>query len=542
MKKIEILICGFCMLLSAARADVLGEWTFNTGTTTAERLVSSNLGFGVSSLSTLVFNDTFDDFEPNVIPNSDNDGLGFGGNGGEQVAFVHRAASGISPTSFGGTVGTTTNNAPIYFSITAGEQALQIDSLTVAMTGGTAILSVWCQQAGVAAGTPASFSAGVPSTKTASFPDSVVVNAGQTETITIILNSSAFNSAHYIDEMVLNGSIIAGMATNTAIATDDLRSTNMWDSGTSPTNANVDIWIVGDGITAFWAENDFFYGTLRFDEGSFLRNRNHSSGSPPFEVKDVAFNGGDIIYSGIVLGIMGFETFAFNADTTVRNLNIAGARHSFRFGTRTTADEPTRGAVTGSATVLFKNVSPTDTFTPGIYDGDWSNFEGTLRVSSDNAATTLEIREWITDISQAGIVVDDLPNVQLKPRGALTVKSLTLGTDTIWAGTYDSTNDFTLTQLNFLDWDEGSSSITVLEPKKSIDLSLEGDASGMNLLWSSDVSLFYDVEYDDDLINPPAWAPYNEYTNIQGTVSGTNSVLVLTTNVFARFFRVIENN
>lgn len=463
MKKIEILFCVFVMSLMTARADVLGTWTFNTGTTTAERLVSGNLASGVSNLSALVFNDTFDDFGPGVIPNSDNDGLGFGGNGGEQVAFVHRAASGISPTSFGGTVGTTISSAPIHFTVTAGDQPLEVDSLTVNITGGTAIFAVRSQVAGGLTGAVVNFASGSPATKTVYLPYAVLVDAGQTKTFTINLNSSVFNSAHYINEIQLNGTVGVAVATNTAIAADDLALTNTWDSGTSPTNSNVDTWVVNNG-TVFWNEGDFFYGTMRFDEGSYLRNRNHTVGQPSVEFANVVFNGGDIIYAdNTQIGLLVFDALAFEQDTAVRNVNIAGTRHGLRFGNRISADTPTRGIVTGSAIVTFSNYSPTDTFTPGIYDGDWSAFTGTLRVSSYNGATTLQIREWITDLSQADLVVDDLPNVKLQPKGTLTVKALKLGADALVAGTYNSTNDFTSVQLGFLDWTEGSSSITVLQ-------------------------------------------------------------------------------
>lgn len=216
---------AFASLFSgvAVFADILGEWNFNSGTTSAQLLASSNLNAGVSGLSALTFN-TFDDFGNNKVPNSVHDGIGFGGNSGELVAFIHRAnyfdGSAVPDprpeaddfTSFGtGTLEGTSaalgnGNAPVWFTITAGAQALRVDSLTISTTTANAPLIVGFQEAGAAAGNTVILNGGNLSDR-ALLSSSIVVAAGQTKTFSISLNSGNLNSGHCVNEFVLNGII-----------------------------------------------------------------------------------------------------------------------------------------------------------------------------------------------------------------------------------------------------------------------------------------------------------------------------------------------
>lgn len=212
----------------AVSADILGAWNFNSGATTAQRLASSNQAAGVSNLSALTFN-TFDDVGPGLIPNSVHDGIGFDGNRGEQVAFIRRAnyfnTSGVPPkenasnfTSFGlaalqGTGAALGNgNAPVWFTITAGPQALRIDSLTVGTTSTNAPLIVSFQEAGTQPTQSITLNSG-NLVDTASLSSSITFSAGQTKTFSISLNSNSLSSFHVVNEFVLNGAVVPEPAT-----------------------------------------------------------------------------------------------------------------------------------------------------------------------------------------------------------------------------------------------------------------------------------------------------------------------------------------
>lgn len=229
MKRTIILTSVLAMGFTAANADVLGEWTFNNRASVATALESSNLDAGVSTLSSLQFNSSggfgFDVAGPNNVPNTINDGYGFGGNSGEDVAFIHRATyfdgSAVpSPrptadhyTSFGAGAGEGTGaalgngNAPISFTITAGAQDVQVDSLTIDTTAGNAPLIVSFQEAGASVGNAVTLNGGNLN-DTSVLSSAVVVGAGQTKTFTINLNSGSLDSAHIVNEFVLNGSVI----------------------------------------------------------------------------------------------------------------------------------------------------------------------------------------------------------------------------------------------------------------------------------------------------------------------------------------------
>jgi prepilin-type processing-associated H-X9-DG protein len=84
-------ICALLAILpiAPAHADVLAEWTFNSGNSAARR-ASQNVVLG-ASVSGLSFNDSFTDFGSGAVPNDVHDGIGFGGSGPDQVMFLHRA-------------------------------------------------------------------------------------------------------------------------------------------------------------------------------------------------------------------------------------------------------------------------------------------------------------------------------------------------------------------------------------------------------------------------------------------------------------------
>ena len=240
MKKTIILSIALAMGLATANADILGEWTFNNRASVATALQSSNLDAGVSSLSSLQFNSSggfgFDSAGPNNVPNTVNDGYGFGGNSGEDVAFIHRATyfdgSAVpSPrptadhyTSFGSASQEGTGadlgdgNAPISFTITAGAQDVRVDSLTTDTTTANAPLIVYFQQAGASAGNYVTLNSG-NLTDTVLLSTPVVVGAGLTKTFTINLNSGSLNSGHVVNEFVLNGAVVPEPATLGLFAT-----------------------------------------------------------------------------------------------------------------------------------------------------------------------------------------------------------------------------------------------------------------------------------------------------------------------------------
>lgn len=231
--------CLGVMAMSSLQAAVLAEWTFNDNSSLANALSSSNVDAGVSSVSGLQMNSSggfgFDFAGLNNVPNSVNDGYGFGGAGGEQVMFTHRAdyfdnaAVGGGPnekpnansyTSWGPgdsggipqgtTAGLGDGNAPVSFTVSAGAQDVRIDSLTttIAALNPGAALIVGFQEAGAAAGPTVTLNGGSGWTGTSLLISPVVIGAGQTKTFTFNLNSGSLNSNHNINEFALNGEVI----------------------------------------------------------------------------------------------------------------------------------------------------------------------------------------------------------------------------------------------------------------------------------------------------------------------------------------------
>lgn len=209
-----------CLLLaaSAANADVLGQWTFNNTSNVAAALQSSNLAPG-AFVSSLVINPSHDSAGVGAVPNTVNDGYGFGGNSGQDVMFFIRAEyfngdpdtdnSGIRPvgriTTWDST-DTTIAGQPISFTVTADAiSTLTIDSLEVHKVSGGALIGAF-QEAGSTRGTGVTLN---PDDQTETLPldAPVVIQPGQSATFTMYVNSGSLNSGHSLNQMSLNGSV-----------------------------------------------------------------------------------------------------------------------------------------------------------------------------------------------------------------------------------------------------------------------------------------------------------------------------------------------
>lgn len=209
---------------ASAQAALLSEWTFDSGANSTARLASSSVASG-TSISGLTMNSSdgfgFRDVGPNAVPNNEHDGFGFGAAApGVNVMFVHRAdyfdGGGTDTvndyTSFGTAEGTTAGlgdgNAPISFTVTADAgKTVFVNSLTATCAAANpgATLIVGIQEAGAAVGTTVTINGASSWTGTAYLTDPVIINAGETKTFTILLNSGALNSNHNIDSFSLDG-------------------------------------------------------------------------------------------------------------------------------------------------------------------------------------------------------------------------------------------------------------------------------------------------------------------------------------------------
>lgn len=156
---------------SSLSAAVLGQWTFNDTSSLENALAASNV-FGDAEISGLQMNSYagfgFGFAGLDHVPADDHDGYGFGGAGQDAVMFLHRAtymnadAPANNYTSFGlspyETQGTADNlgdgNAPISFIVTAGNQALQVDGISLNLTSAGELLFTF-QATGATEGVPA---------------------------------------------------------------------------------------------------------------------------------------------------------------------------------------------------------------------------------------------------------------------------------------------------------------------------------------------------------------------------------------------------
>lgn len=187
--------------------DILGSWTFNSGATTAQRLQSSGSPSGVT-VSSLSINPSVADFGLGTVPSGNDDGMGFGGNQGEQTLFWHRANffNPNTPSTTWGIPGVTTGidttvaNAPMSFTVTASAtHSVTVESITIDANSTTNSI-VYVQEAGQAAGTGV---AGVDITVPLNEPVSIA--AGASKTFTINWNSGALDSKLIITQIDVNG-------------------------------------------------------------------------------------------------------------------------------------------------------------------------------------------------------------------------------------------------------------------------------------------------------------------------------------------------
>jgi hypothetical protein len=214
-----LLTASTALATASTDAAVLGEWTFNTGATTTDRMASSNNAAGVT-VSNLMFNDSFEDFGPGAVPNDANDGIGFGGNSGQEVMFLHRANyfDGGAPagkwTSFGnGTQAGTgadlssNGNAPFAFTVTAGaSETVTVESLSVDWLTSADIIFQF-QEAGESVGSSVTFNGGNPSGDVL-LTSPVVIGPGETKTFSFNVNSGALDTKHLINAFGVNGTVI----------------------------------------------------------------------------------------------------------------------------------------------------------------------------------------------------------------------------------------------------------------------------------------------------------------------------------------------
>ncbi|MGL4400814.1 MAG: hypothetical protein ACRCXD_13160 [Luteolibacter sp.] len=201
----------------------LGRWTFdNTGSGSqavrlASALASSDVASGLS-LSPLSANASHDFAGFNDLPNSANDGYGFGGNAGQQVLFLRRANydnNSPSPTprpegrtttwgpANGTGISTSLAGAPMSFTVSTNPfTTLTVNRLLVEGTGQGSDYFARFQSAGAAAGqsTPTGLSSMMI---WANSP--VVIGPSETRTFTVNLDSAALNSAHIINTVFLFG-------------------------------------------------------------------------------------------------------------------------------------------------------------------------------------------------------------------------------------------------------------------------------------------------------------------------------------------------
>lgn len=232
-----VTVFSACLIISSQlEAETIGQWAFDSGETTAELLASSAVENGVT-VSSLVINDAVEDFGPEAVPDSNNDGMGFGTNiQGNQVLFWHRAAffnnMGVGATTWGAPgfdgIDTSVNTAPMSFTVTAkAGYDVTIESITVESENPGYLF--YFQQAGQAAGQEYG---GATATTTALLTSSVVIPEGTSKTFTVNWNSGALNAFFNIDAIVLNGTVeLSGNGTPRWAGYDILNEAGDVDTG-----------------------------------------------------------------------------------------------------------------------------------------------------------------------------------------------------------------------------------------------------------------------------------------------------------------------
>lgn len=206
-----VLLTAAMLMVCSLGAQVVTQWTMNSGGTTAERLASSNTAIG-AAVTALNINPAVEDFGVGAVPSGDNDGMGFGGTGsGNQVIFWHRAdffnSQGVGTTTWSAPgfdgVDTTVGTAPMSFTVSADAgYDVTIDSISVDSENAGYLL--FFQEAGATAGPE---TGGATAFTTASLNSSVTINSGSSKTFTLNWNSGALDSFYNVDEISLNGSV-----------------------------------------------------------------------------------------------------------------------------------------------------------------------------------------------------------------------------------------------------------------------------------------------------------------------------------------------
>ncbi|MEN8254824.1 MAG: hypothetical protein ABFR33_05070 [Verrucomicrobiota bacterium] len=230
--------------------DLLGQYTFNdTGSgTVAQRMPvamgATNEATGVM-LSQFGTNTTtrFDFGGFNNLPPTDGyDGFSFGNNSGDQVMFLRRAASSSTPSAFDQNSDTSAAVQPFSFTVSADATHDVVVSNIVVNTGSNGTPTIYAlQEAGTARGTTVTYGASYGGTVSLDAP--VVVEAGTSKTFTIHLNSGAYGSLHY-----LNNIEVKGLATFSPV-----EAATIW--GISPISGSVKMVVdAPDVLSRYWPE------------------------------------------------------------------------------------------------------------------------------------------------------------------------------------------------------------------------------------------------------------------------------------------------
>jgi hypothetical protein len=254
-------------LAAAAAADTLAQWTFNNkgpaGGANEERLPialgASGVAYGLR-VSQLFVNASHDFAGFNNVPNTVNDGFGFGNNGtpAEACLFIHRAAyfnDSETPdprpdgrvTTWGNpanafAVDTTVANSPLSFTVTANAiSTVTVESLTIDGTGSGAAFLAHFQEAN---GAPGASPAASTTSMTMLLESPVEIAPGSSKTFTINLNSGALNSGHVFNTVRINGSV----AIDTAVPAIAQWTFN--DTGSGATEERLPAALGASGVAA----------------------------------------------------------------------------------------------------------------------------------------------------------------------------------------------------------------------------------------------------------------------------------------------------
>ncbi|MEN8254821.1 MAG: PEP-CTERM sorting domain-containing protein [Verrucomicrobiota bacterium] len=224
MKTKTIIALVVALSTVAAHAALIGEYTFNDigvdGQTLQERIdiaLSPSSEAAGATLSGLGFNvaQTLDFLGLNNLawPNL-NDAYSFGGAGGGQVMFFHRAEAGAAGTAWGAGGSTDAGYTPLSFTLTAGAgYSISVDSITLGSQGAQGSAALWALQEENAAQGAFVQDAGAPGFTTVNLAAPVAIAAGTSKTFTISINSYVHAADTFLDNVAVNGSVIPEPAT-----------------------------------------------------------------------------------------------------------------------------------------------------------------------------------------------------------------------------------------------------------------------------------------------------------------------------------------